>query len=182
MDWNTPKGILRRGMSLERDGYNFYKQAAERASNERGKAMFLDLANQEEEHLRLLLAEYRALDKGAGWLPYEEAMQSDFPLDPSNPDLPGEEPPDEMPVFTPDREVSLESDLAVLEFGLKTEEITRDLYAQGAEQTEDPQANEAYQFLVKQEEKHYQLIENTYNYLSDNQTWWDGEEYPFFIG
>ena len=48
MDWNTPQGILRRGMSLERDGYNFYIQAAKRASGERGRAMFLDLAVQEE--------------------------------------------------------------------------------------------------------------------------------------
>jgi len=34
-------------MSLERGGYNFYTQAAERASGERGRAMFLDLAAQE---------------------------------------------------------------------------------------------------------------------------------------
>ena len=83
MDWNSPLGILRRGMSIERDGYNFYTAAAERASGERGKAMFLDLAAQEEDHLRLLLAEYRALEGGHGWLPYDEAMQQEFPLNPA---------------------------------------------------------------------------------------------------
>ena len=83
MDWNSTQGILRRGMSLERDGYNFYMLAAARAFNERGRAMFLDLASQEKDHLRLLLAEYRALEEGQGWLPHEEAMQADFPLDPT---------------------------------------------------------------------------------------------------
>jgi rubrerythrin len=169
-------------MSLERDGYRFYIQAAERASDARGRAMFVDLASQEEDHLRLLLAEYRALDEGRGWLPYEEAMQADFPLDAAAPDLPGEEPPDPLPVFTPNREISLEGDIAALEFGLETERISRELYAQGAQETADPHARQAYEFLVGQEEQHYRLLQNTHEYLSQNQTWWDSEEYPFFTG
>jgi rubrerythrin len=182
MDWNSPLGILRRGMSLERDGYRFYTLAAERASNERGKAVFLDLASQEVDHLRLMLVEYKALEEGRGWLPYEEAMQADFPLDPANPTLPGEEPPEPLPVFTADREVSLEGDIAALEFGLETEQISRDLYAKAGKETEDPHAREAYEFLTDQEEAHYRLLQNTLDYLTQNQTWWDGEEYPFFIG
>lgn len=182
MDWNTPQGILRRGMSIERDGYNFYTLAAERASSERGKAMFLDLASQEEDHLRLMLAEYRALEQGQGWLPYEQAMQMDFPLDPANPDLPGEEPPDPMPVFTPDRKVSVEGDIAALEFGLETERISRDLYARAGQETDDPHARQAYEFLTGQEEAHYHLLQNTLDYLTQNETWWDSEEYPFFTG
>ncbi len=182
MNWNTPQGILRRGMSLERDGYNFYTQAAERASGERGRAMFADLASQEADHLRLLLAEYRSLEEGRGWLSYEEAMQADFPLDPASPDLPGEEPPEPMPVFTPGREISLEGDVAALEFGLETERISRELYAQAAQETDDPQARQAYEFLTGQEEDHYRLLQNTHEYLTQNQTWWDSEEMPFFIG
>jgi rubrerythrin len=182
MDWNTPQGILRRGMSIERDGYRFYTTAAERASDKRGKAMFLDLAAQEGEHLRLLLAEYRALEAGKGWLPYEEAMKADFQLDPAAPDLPGEEPSEPSPVFTPDRAVSLAGDIAALEFGLETERISRELYTRAAEGTDNPHAIEAYQFLTGQEEQHYRLLQNTHEYLTQNQTWWDSEEYPFFTG
>jgi len=182
MEQSTPQTILRRGMSLEREGYSFYTQAAGRASDERGKAMFLDLAAQEEQHLRLLLAEYRALEEGRGWLPYEEAMQADFPLDPANPDLPGEEPLETVIVFTSDREISLEGDVAALKFGLETERISRRLYAQAAREADDLQARRAYEFLTRQEEAHYQLLQNTLDYLTRNQTWWDGEEYPFFTG
>ena len=182
MDWNTPQTILRRGMSLERDGYNFYTRAAGRAFGKRGKAMFLDLAAQEEGHLRLLLAEYRALEEGRGWLPYEEAMQADFSLDPANPDLPGEEPQEPVAVFTPDREIYLEGDVAALEFGMETERISRELYAQAAQETDDPHARQAYEFLTHQEEDHYRLLQNTHEYLTQNQTWWDSEELPFFIG
>jgi rubrerythrin len=179
MDWNTPQGILRKGMSLERDGIAFYTQVAERASDKRGKAMFIDLANQEKDHLHLLLAEYQALEAGKGWLPYEEAMQVALDLDA---DLPGEEPPEHMPVFTPDREVSVESDVAALKYGLETERISRQLYADGAAGSDDANARAAYEFLVKQEEAHYELLQNTHDYLVKNETWWDSEEYPFFIG
>jgi len=182
MDWNTPLGVLRRGMSIERDGYNFYTTVAERASDKRGKAMFLDLAAQESDHLRLLLAEYRALEKGQDWLAYEEAMQAEFPLNPAAPDLPGEEPPEPSPVFTPDREVSLAGDIAALEFGLETERISQELYAQAAQAATDPHARQAYGFLTSQEEQHYRLLQNTHEYLTQNQTWWDSDEYPFFIG
>ena len=182
MDWNTPQGVLRRGMSLERDGYSFYTLAAQRVSSERGKAMFLDLAAQEADHLRLLLAEYQALEAGQGWLPYETAMQQDLALDPANPDLPGEEPPGTVPVFTLDRKVSLEGDIAALEFGLETEELSRDLYARAGKESDNPEAKEAYQFLAHQEEAHYRLLQNKLDYLTSNQTWWDGEEFPFFIG
>lgn len=182
MDWSSPKGILRKGMSLERDGYKFYKQVADRASDERGKAMFMDLAHQEVDHLRLLLAEYRALEAGEDWLSHDEAMAKEFDLNPDDPDLPGEEPDETLPVFTPDRKPSLEGDLEALKFGMKTEDITRDLYAQGAKDADNADLKEAYRFLVGQEERHYELLQRTHEYLSQNGTWWDSDEYPFFIG
>jgi rubrerythrin len=182
MDWNSPKGILRRGMSLERDGIAFYTQIADRASDKRGKALFLDLANQEKDHLHLLLAEYQALEAGTGWLPYEEAMQVALDFDPAAPDLPGGEPPEPLPVFTPDRQITVESDIAALRYGMETERISRQLYVEGAEGTDDPNARAAYEFLVKQEETHYELLQNTHDYLVKNETWWDSIERPFFEG
>ena len=182
MDWNSPQGVLRQGMSLERDGYNFYVQAAGRASSERGKEVFLDLAAQEKDHLRLMLAEYRALEEGRGWIPYEEAIRADFALDPANPDLPGEEPPEPLPIFSSDRAVSLAGDIAALEFGMETEQMSRRLYALAAQESDNPQARQAYQFLTGQEEAHYRLLQNTHDYLTQNQTWWDSEELPFFTG
>ena len=182
MDWNSAQGVLRRGMSLERDGIAFYTMAAAAASAERAKAMFVDLANQEADHLQLFMAQYKALEEGRGWLTIDEAMETELGLDPANPHLPGEEPPEALPVFTPDREVSLQGDIAALEYGLETERISRDLYADAGAKADSDRAREVYAFLVSQEEKHYQLLENTHRYLSENETWWDGDEYPFFIG
>ena len=183
MDWNSPKGILRRGMSIERDGYRFYMAAADRASDEQGAEMFRDLADQEVDHLHLLLVEYASLEADEGWIPYEEATEQELEINPEDPELPGEEPPiEDMPVFSPERGCSIEGDIEALECGLETEVIARDLYVQGAEQTDDSRAREAYEFLIEQEEHHYELLQNTRDYLVDNQTWWDSTERPFFIG
>ena len=69
MDWNSPLGVMRRAMQIERDGYKFYSEAAERASGKRGKEMFLSLAADEAKHLRLLLIEYKALESGGSTPP-----------------------------------------------------------------------------------------------------------------
>ena len=172
MDWNSPEGILRRGMSIERDGYRFYMAAADRASEEHGAEMFRDLALQEVDHLHLLLVEYAALEAGEGWIPYQEAMERELNIDPEEPDLPGEEPPmEDMPVFSPKRACSLEGDIEALDCGLETEVIARELYVQGAQQTEDEYSREAYQFLVKQERYHYERLQSTRDYLPNRQSW-----------
>jgi rubrerythrin len=170
-------------MSIERDGYRFYMTAADRASDEHGEEMLRDLAHQEVDHLHLLLVEYVSLGAGEGWVPYGEAMERELDIDPENPDLPGEEPPmEDMPVFSPKRQSSLEGDIEALDFGLETEVIARELYVEGAKETDDELAKEAYRFLIEQEQHHYELLQRTRDYLANNQTWWDSTERPFFIG
>jgi rubrerythrin len=182
MDWNSPLGILRRAMQIERDGYKFYNEAADRAVGERGRNMFRGLAADEEKHLRILLVEYRVLESGQGWIDPTEALEEEFEIDPANPDLPGEEYPEPFPIFTPARESSLEGDIAALEFGMETEQLSYDLYKKSAEEQTDPAAKQAYELLAKEENRHYEILQSSRDYLVDNETWWDSEEFPFFEG
>ena len=182
MDWNGPLGILRRAMQIERDGYKFYHEAADRAVGERGRNMFRGLAADEEKHLRILLVEYRALELGQGWVDPAQALEKEFELDPANPDLPGEEYPQPSPIFTPAREPSLEGDIAALEFGMETERLSYELYRKSAEEQTDSAAKQAYELLAKEENRHYEILQSSRDYLVDNQTWWDSEELPFFEG
>ena len=182
MDWNSPLGVLRRAMQIERDGYKFYTEAAGRAVGERGKQMFLGLAADEEKHLRLLYIEYKALESGQGWIDPTKALNQELGLDPANPDLLGEDYPEDTPIFTPDRKPSLQGDIAALEFGMETERLSYGLYAQSAEQASDPAAKKAYEFLAREENHHYEILQSSRDYLTDNQTWWDDEQLPFFEG
>jgi len=169
-------------MQIERDGYGFYIEAAKRATGERGKNMFLGLAADEEKHLKLLLIEYRALELGQGWIDPAQAIEEELEFDPANPDLPGEEYPEPSPIFTPAREPSLDNDVAALEFGMETEQLSYNLYRRAAEEQTDPAARQAYELLAREENRHYQLLQSSRDYLLNNQTWWDSEELPFFEG
>jgi len=182
MDWNSPLGILRRAMQLERDGYNFYMEAARRAISEKGGNMFRSLAGDEEKHLRLLLIEYNALESGQGWIDPTQALRQEFVINPANPDLPGEEYPEPSPVFTPARQPSLGGDVAALEFAMETEQLSYDLYRGAAKKELSPAAREVYLLLAREENRHYEILQSSREYLVNNQTWWDEEEHPFFEG
>ncbi len=182
MDWNSPLGIVRRAMQLERDGYKFYTEAAARASGERGKNMFLGLAADEEKHLRLLMVQYKALESGQGWIDPAQALEQELDIDPANPNLPGEDYPEPAPVFSPSRIPSLESDIAALEFGMEAEKLSYELYTNLAKETSDAAAKQACEFLAQEENRHYEILQGSRGYLTDNQTWWDDEQLPFFSG
>lgn len=183
MDWNSPFGILRRAMQIERDGYRFYMDVARMATGERAKEMFRSLANDEVTHLRILLIEYRALEEGKGWVaPTDADLELIEIPDPANPELPGEEYPEESPIFSPAREPSIENDIAALEFGMETERLSYELYKNAAREAQDPRAHAVYEQLAQEENRHYEILQHSHEYLSENQTWWDTEEFPFFEG
>ena len=65
---------------------------------------------------------------------------------------------------------------------METEKLSYDLYCKSADEATDPAAKQAYEFLSREENRHYEILQNSRNYLVDNQTWWDDEQLPFFIG
>jgi len=185
--------VLWEGMINERDGYRFYTEAARRTKHRRGKEMYEGLADDEAQHLHLFLVEYLALSEGQGWVAPQEAMRRELEFDMDKPDfgLGLAKPEGAIAVSEKlfpkewDQEAkigSLDDDLAALRFGMEIEERAYKLYKETGDATSDPKAKEGFAFLVKEEERHYQLIENAYHYLSDNETWWDDEQAPFFTG
>ncbi len=184
-DLNSTLDILRRAMKGERVGYNFYMEAAKRSADPAGAGTFRSLATAEEDHLRLIFVEHQSLSAGEGWVDPDEAMAREVEVDITKP-LPWEET---EPPKTPFAETwaayeveAMAGDLAALEFGMDMEKKFYDMYKEAAAQTDDPLARRAYDFLLKEENKHYKILRDAYDYLSDNKHWWDDWEKPFFEG
>lgn len=185
-DTDSVLSILRRALEGERTGYLFYVEAAEKSSDPAGEGTFRNLARAEEDHLHLLLVEYQSLSSGQGWVDPEEAMAREVEVDVTKP-LPGEElePKQESPfsatwaAYAVD---GLSGDLAALEFGMDMERDFYKMYQKAAGQTEDPRARRAYEFLMKEENNHFKILQDAHSYLSDNKHWWDDWELPFFEG
>ena len=178
--------ILRRAVENERQGYHFYQEAVARADDARGKAMFESLGNDETRHLHLLLVEHQSLEKGKGWVDPQVALEQEIEVDMSQPLFPGEEMP---AVAFPWEEASdrawdeLQTDLAVLKFGMEMEERFYEMYKAALEEAE-PQslAAQAYRFLMTEENRHFTLLQEAHNYLDQNDVWWDDWQRPIFEG
>ena len=57
------KKALMIGIKCERGSHRFFKRYGERFEDSEGKQIFLEFADEEREHLELLIREYRALEK-----------------------------------------------------------------------------------------------------------------------
>jgi len=179
--------ILALAIKNEKSGVDFYAEAARRSPDERGCKTFERLAEMEEEHIRILLAEYEVARKGEGWLPNEEALERGKQMDIT--ELP--EPPAELSegvllppyIFPSPEEVpGIKGDLAVLEYGMEMEQRSYELYKDAMEKSTEPLAKELYAHLMEEENRHYKLLQEAHAYLSANETWWDDWQKPFFEG
>jgi len=178
--------ILRRAAENERQGFHFYREAVARTAHPQGREMFESLGNDETRHLRLLLAEYQSLERGEGWVDPEEAMERDVDVDLSQPLFQGAElssmafPWDEAERQEWDE---LQTDLAVLRFGMETEEQFYSMYKSALSEAGPASlAAPAYEFLMTEENRHFMLLQEAHEYLDENGVWWDDWQRPIFEG
>ena len=67
---------LKIGIRCERGSHNFFKKYGERFEDSEGKQIFLEFADEERDHLDLLVREYKALVKRQGRLPRRPSTPS----------------------------------------------------------------------------------------------------------
>ena len=165
---------LERAMEVERQGKVFYEEAADHVQDPMGKAVFQTLARDEVEHLRLLQAEYEAVEKNQEWMELNEAKVC-VPQTP-------------LKVYPGKREVALiippsASDLDALKMAMDFEQSGYNAYVKAGAETDDPRGKEIFGFLAKQENSHYAFLQKTYDYLTSEGAWYfDEEEFPMFDG
>jgi rubrerythrin len=148
---------LKKALKLEQEGEAFYREAAERTVDAKGKAMYASLAEDEVLHARVIQREIDALAEGKGWQA-TEAAEGKVDLD--------------SPLF-PKGKVAFEkavrsdaSDLDALLFALKIENDSFNLYVEQAKAATDDKAKQFYEFLVGAERGHFNLLMANYESLS----------------
>jgi rubrerythrin len=161
--------VIQRAIHNEVAGQRFYDDAAHHCIDPWAREIFARLAQDEEGHTCLLLAEYEALRTGGQWLDPETALAKNadvditrftFPDDDLGPEL---FPPQWSAADAIDRRAD---DLAALAFGVRMEQVAIDLYAGEAEAAQDPAARQAYQFLVEEETRHYEQLRGHWEALA----------------
>ncbi len=166
--------VLRQAMGNELEGRALYLEAVERTEDELGQKMFRSLAQDEEDHLRILQVEYGSLMGTGEWLDLEAIKEKE--PDPSLRLFPEEE---RFEKLIPEGA----SDLEALELAMEFEKRGYLLYEKAAAETLDLTAQAIFRFLVQEESRHFALLDNAHDYLANQGIWYfDDLEKPFFEG
>jgi hypothetical protein len=117
------------------------------------------LALEEEDHTRLLLGEYKAVETHGRWIDPDEAMSDGADIDITSYTFPEDVYAGSRELFPVDWQAEeavdrRSDDLAALAFGIKMEQQALELYGQELAATQDPAAQKAYRFLIDEETRH----------------------------
>jgi rubrerythrin len=164
---------LRRGMSTEIWGRNFYKQAVERTQSDAGKRVFQSLVDEEETHLDILRGEYAAVSGQDAWVSREEAQAMAASVDPTE-IFP--EAASAGQLIPPDA-----TDEQALKLAMDFEQRGYQLYTEIAGQADSAEAAKVWKWLAQSEDQHYAFLQETLEFLQTNGTWYfDDKEKPIF--
>lgn len=151
--------ILNVAIQTEKDGREFYLNAAGKTSDAQGKALFTSVADDELEHLRLLQDQRDALMSKQRWLsragPRAEARPSRV---------------EGAPIFSRTalaRDINTyTSELSALRLAFLLEKDAVAFYSKAASETEEPDGKAMYEYLVEMEKEHQQVLQEEYEALA----------------
>lgn len=159
------KEILGTAIRMEEEGYEFYKKAEGCTADRRGRGMFASLAEDEVRHRRILTGLLNNVPPDANDLDvplpkerlrsvFAELAQGDVcdTVQPSADDI----------------------DALTIAMGKETESYR--LYQQAAKDTGDAGARAMFERMAREEEQHYEILEQTRYYLTEFKNWTLWEE------
>ncbi len=160
---------LKIAMQTELNGIEFYRLAAEKTEDPKGKEVFKTLAEDEIKHFQELKKQYEHIIKENGWL--------------SRIDLgtPGQFI-GESPIFTEDLKDRIKEkhfEMSALSIGALLESNSIDFYRKMKEEADEPIAKELFARLQTWEEKHLDAITRQLNILKE-EFWADAQFSPLY--
>jgi rubrerythrin len=158
-------------VQIEREGLQFYTEAARQIDDPKGRQMFQTLARDEKAHLELFENAREALLNQGIWPTSEEVAA----ISPGELTHPAIFPPVDK---VKDGEVEIpERHLAALRRGIQAENASIAFYSQQMERMDDPDGKAMYAYLLSQEEAHRKILESEYDYLTGTGFWFGVQEF-----
>jgi len=159
----TALAILEQAMSIEQEGHQFYRKAAQTTRDEKGKEIFNTLADDELKHYDLIYRQRIALTREGNWIDSPEIKPVDINLDKSPFPL-GKEALEKAAT-------TKSSDWDALLFGLDIEVKSYELYRRAASEINDALGKQMFEFLAGQEQSHWDILMMRYDALFGPISW-----------
>lgn len=162
---NKALDILKNAILLEKRGRSFYRKAAEQTENKAVKDFFEMMAEEEENHIRILSEQYVSYGKSGRFtaLDYGDAGERDLASEILNDEL--------------KEKISASGfESAAISAAISMEDRAVKLYAERADETGDDEEKRLYQWLSNWERGHLNILlemdkELTQKIWNDNQFW-----------
>lgn len=157
--------IVKTAIQMEKEGYQFYMENADKISDPNGKAMFKQLAKDELDHQKLFETEYDSLEKTGKWKKSEKLSEPVFPKSQIFPSRQQVEKIREKP-----------NELKALKIGMELERKSQEFYSNEAKRTEDPDEGATLNHLAEIERGHLAILEAERDSLRNTGYWFDFKE------
>ncbi len=164
--------ILQQARQIEKDGEEYYHQAAEQSSHPVAKHTFVSLAEQEKLHAKYFETFYEVMTQERSWPPRGTVELEEFTVCEMARDI-FQQARAELAAGVPPS-----ADLHELYAeAMEIERKSIAFYHQQAQEVADDSQKEFFEFLVEQEKGHLELLANTQKFLDDPAHWYFDEEH-----
>lgn len=157
---------VKNALEAEKEGMRAYLSLARMTEDPTGKNMFISLAQDEEDHARILEEQASLLEGGLGWCSYS-ARGSE--VEKLRPNL--------KQVEARKRSTEGMNELDALRIALDQEKTAIELYKRQAETLADEKAREMYRKLAAMEEAHYDVLQAQIDHIEGTGFWFGIPEF-----
>lgn len=157
--------ILKAAIRIEKEGYEFYTENAQKVTDPTGKAMFTQLAKDELDHQRLLEMEYDSLAGTGKWRKVEKLPDRVFPSSLIFPLIQEKKKSHDKP-----------AELKALEIGIELERRSEEFYSNESERTSEVDEKVMFNHFAEIERGHLAILEAERDHLRNTGYWFDFRE------
>lgn len=155
---------LNTALDLEKEGYDVYMSAAQKTGNKFGRATLEAIAKKELDHIKAIENYSKNIDAAISMInprdkkyyiqPIMEAIKSNLDAVPS-------------------KDLELEK---AYKIAMGLEQKSYDLYKRLASEAENAQVKNFFEFLMGEENIHFELLQETLEYLDKTGDWYREQE------
>lgn len=146
---------------METDAIKFYREASEKTSHPAGKEMFLSIVEDEKRHLQMLSDLLKGLSIKIVDTHPIESIKTVF-----------EDKKEQMM----QRISASNDDLEAFKVAMEMEKEGKEFYLKNINNLTSEVEKNLFKTLAKEEEEHFKVFSNTYNFLKDTGNWFMWEE------
>jgi rubrerythrin len=154
-------------IKMEKDAIDFYKEAAEKTRHPVGKKMFLSVTEDEKRHLQMLSQIFKEVDLKITEVNPMQNVKTVFAS---------------MKDQMMERIAATKDELEAFKIAMHMEKEGIEFYQKAASGAKAEKEKALFERLIKEEQQHYAIFLNTYNFMLDTGNWFMWEEHSIVEG